>query len=121
MGKPSVKIDDGPAKPVYDISNDLSENTKTVRLTLVAGAGTAEIGDDVVYVCVYPVSSSSIRISLAPVESIGTVTGNAVLADLKNGVTVDSATWTCFKLHSGKNRKLYITGGAADVVDIGVF
>jgi hypothetical protein len=115
------KVQGGAAMPVYDVTQDLSVNTKSVRLTLSSGSGTVEIGDDVVYVCVKPVSSSAIRICLAPVDVIGTATGNAVLGDLKRGVTVDPATWTSFRIDAGQNRKLYITGGASDVVDVAVF
>jgi hypothetical protein len=116
------KVQGGAATPVYDVTQDLSVNTKTVRVTLSSGVGSVEIGDEVVYICVYPVSSSSIRIGLAPIEAIGTATGNAVLGDLKRGINnIKPAEWTSFRIDSGQNRKLYITGGASDVVDVAVF
>jgi hypothetical protein len=115
------KVQGGAAMPVAEVSNDLSINTKTVRLTLSSGAGSVEISDDAVYVCIKPVSSATIRVGLTPVEATGTATGNAVLADFKKGVTIDAAVWNSFKLDSGQGRKLYITGGASDVMDIAVF
>lgn len=129
LKRASVVIDDTFSARYRDVGNDLYAQevsltcdlrigTKSLTLTLSAGAGSVPIADTVRMVGVKPVSSVAIRVGLEAPEADGTATGAAAAGDLKKGCPVDAAVWTWFNVEPGTGRVLYVKGGASDVLEV---
>jgi hypothetical protein len=119
---PTKYIDngDGTFSEALAFNADLTVNTKSIKLTLSAGAGSVEIPTNTRYVTV-KTTSSTVRVGLVAPEAVVTKVGNATLADLRNGHTMESGVLTCFALGGvAEGRKVYFTGGASDVIEISV-
>lgn len=101
-----------------DLRSDLKIGAKSLALTLSAGVGSVPIPNTCSVIGVKPVSSTAIRVGFEAPEADGSATGNAVAADLKKGVPVDSAVWTWFKVGLGTDRILYVKGGTSDVLEV---
>jgi hypothetical protein len=97
---------------------DLTENAKSIKLTLNTGVGSVPVGPNVQIVGVKPLISTAVRVGLVAPEADGTKTGAAVAADLKLGVPVDAGVWTWFFVGKGGERTLHVKGGASDEVEV---